>query len=380
MGRHERIERAIDACYEAILVPGTWPDALHGLARSLDAACVMFYPRNPDSRGIDPRSPNRSVLDMPISHDFRDLLTEYIRNNWFLNHYRAERGFPLLDSGRIVVIEDDLSTADERRRLRHYNELYLPFGFPGFAMAACSVEGMPWAVPMLKGKGQGQFTREDAQYLATLLPHFRRLIALSERLVTSQGQAGLNVLGISCAAFLLDWRGTVMHFNSRAGRLLGIGLSLSNGRLHATWHESDAELQRVIQIATRTRTASALNDVGPVVIARHGRRPLLVDVLPTIGLIADVFQSTSAILVVSDLDERPLPSTARLRNAFGLTAAEARVASHLSGGHDLDSIADEMKLSRETVRVHLKNIYFKTDTHRQAELVSLVTRIYRKDA
>ena len=378
MGRHEQIERAIDECYEAILAPAGWSDALHGLARSLDAACLMFYPRNPDAGSNDPRSPNRSLLEMPASHDYRDLLQEYMKNNWFLNHYRAQRGFPLLDAGRTVVIEDDLSSREERRRFRTYNELYLPFGFPGFAMLGCDVEGTPWAVPMLKGDGQGQFTREEAQFLSTLAPHFRRLITLSERLVSSQGQAGLGVLNISCAAFLLDWRGSVTQLNSRATELLGAGLSMANGRIHATNHESDIELQRVIHIATRARSASGLSGVGPVAVRRVGRRPLLVDVLPTIGLIADAFQSTSAILVVSDLEERPVPSAARLRSAFGLTAAEARVAGLLSGGHDIDNIADQLKLSRETVRVHLKNMFSKTETKRQAELVSLISRIYQK--
>ncbi|MER8753516.1 helix-turn-helix transcriptional regulator [Mesorhizobium sp. M1050] len=374
--KQERVNKAVDACYEAILTPETWPDALHGLARSLDAACVMFYPRNPDSSSNDPRSPNRSLLEMPASHDYRDLLQEYIKNNWFLNHYRAERGLPLLDAGRTVVIEDDLSTKEDRRRLRQYNELYLPFGFPGFAMIGCNVEGAPWAVPMLKGQGQGQFTRDDARYLETLVSHFRRLIALSERLVSSRGKVSLNVLDISSAAFLLDWRGRVAQLNSRASQLLHAGLSITNGHLHAMHHESDIALQRVIGIATRTRSSTALKDIGPVALARPGSRPLLVDVLPSIGIIADAFQYASAILIVSDLDERPLHSTDRLRNALRLTAAEGRVASLLSAGHDIGTIADTLKLARETVRNQLKSIFSKTETSRQAELMSVMSRIY----
>jgi DNA-binding CsgD family transcriptional regulator len=79
---------------------------------------------------------------------------------------------------------------------------------------------------------------------------------------------------------------------------------------------------------------------------------------------------------VSDLDEGPLHSTARLRNAFALTAAEARVASLLSAGHDLGTIADTLKISRETVRNQLKSIFSKTETSRQAELISVMARIY----
>jgi hypothetical protein len=125
MQQHERIDSSIDACYEAILTPDTWPDALHRLARSLDTACTMFYPRNPDTGSHDPRSPTRPVLQMPISPDYQDLLPKYLTEGWYLDHYRAERGFPLLDNGRkTVVVEHDLATDEERRRLKVYNELY----------------------------------------------------------------------------------------------------------------------------------------------------------------------------------------------------------------------------------------------------------------
>jgi hypothetical protein len=35
-----KIERALDACYDAILTPETWSHALHQVARSVDAACA----------------------------------------------------------------------------------------------------------------------------------------------------------------------------------------------------------------------------------------------------------------------------------------------------------------------------------------------------
>ena len=43
----ESIERAIDGCYDAIVDPERWPDAMHALARSLDAVCGMFIRKSP---------------------------------------------------------------------------------------------------------------------------------------------------------------------------------------------------------------------------------------------------------------------------------------------------------------------------------------------
>jgi DNA-binding CsgD family transcriptional regulator len=62
----------------------------------------------------------------------------------------------------------------------------------------------------------------------------------------------------------------------------------------------------------------------------------------------------------------------RLRWHFGLTPAEARLAFHLAGGETLRSAAVKLGISYETTRSSLKNIFKKTETRRQAELVIVI--------
>jgi DNA-binding CsgD family transcriptional regulator len=57
---------------------------------------------------------------------------------------------------------------------------------------------------------------------------------------------------------------------------------------------------------------------------------------------------------------------------FGLTPAEARLALHLVAGETLRSAAVKLSITYETARTHLKNIFNKTGTCRQAELVVVV--------
>jgi hypothetical protein len=96
----EAVNAAIDACYDAVFEPTRWPDALHVLARSLNSVCAMFYPENPSGR----------LLSVPFSRDYGDFLDDYVKGGWYANHYRAERGWPLLKSGQPVIIEHDLAT------------------------------------------------------------------------------------------------------------------------------------------------------------------------------------------------------------------------------------------------------------------------------
>ena len=64
--------------------------------------------------------------------------------------------------------------------------------------------------------------------------------------------------------------------------------------------------------------------------------------------------------------------------SFGLTPAEARLALQLVAGEALRSAAVKLGISYETARTELKNIFNKTGTCRQGELVIvLVTALPR---
>ncbi|MFC3704017.1 response regulator [Devosia honganensis] len=58
--------------------------------------------------------------------------------------------------------------------------------------------------------------------------------------------------------------------------------------------------------------------------------------------------------------------------SFGLTPAETRIASALAQGRTPAQIAAGFNISRTTVTFHLRNIFQKTGTSRQAELVAVL--------
>ena len=78
-------------------------------------------------------------------------------------------------------------------------------------------------------------------------------------------------------------------------------------------------------------------------------------------------------IVSQHADMKPDPRL--LSEMFELTPAETRLAVSLLDGGDLASIAADHRLSIETIRAQLKSLFSKTDTHRQAELISLLLRL-----
>lgn len=67
-----------------------------------------------------------------------------------------------------------------------------------------------------------------------------------------------------------------------------------------------------------------------------------------------------------------LPSAGIMRRLYNLSAAESRVAVTLGRGRTPRQVAEELGTSLHTVRTHLKNLFAKTHTHSQNELVAQI--------
>ena len=71
---------------------------------------------------------------------------------------------------------------------------------------------------------------------------------------------------------------------------------------------------------------------------------------------------------------QPAFDAGALAQSYGLTPAEIRISRALTEGSNLTQIAADLGVSRSTVAFHMRNIFQKTGTGRQAELVALLLR------
>ena len=79
-------------------------------------------------------------------------------------------------------------------------------------------------------------------------------------------------------------------------------------------------------------------------------------------------------MFVTDPDVGVIDDQTVLARIFALTPAEARVAGCLLRGETVNSTADALALTRNTVRSHLKRVLDKAGVRSQAQFVSLVLR------
>ena len=86
-------------------------------------------------------------------------------------------------------------------------------------------------------------------------------------------------------------------------------------------------------------------------------------------------ESWRCIMILDDAS-LPLPMDVDLLwKALGLTPAESDLVEDLLGGRTLGDCAAARSASKQSMRNMLLSIMRKTDTHRQTQLVSLLTRL-----
>ena len=100
---------------------------------------------------------------------------------------------------------------------------------------------------------------------------------------------------------------------------------------------------------------------------RGDKRPLLVSAIRLSEISQSVFARCQTVLLFFELERHGHPSEAVLRQCFGLSAAEARLAMGLASGESLRALAEQLGITKETARHELKSVFAKLDVHRQPE-------------
>ncbi|WP_265516494.1 helix-turn-helix transcriptional regulator [Nitratireductor luteus] len=359
-------ESSLLRLYDAAVSPDLWPQVLQELANQADAVgcCIA----------ID--NLKETLIAPPMSPELVEPLSDFVQSGWYRRDLRGRRGWPLIKAGRRVLIEHDVSTEEERRCGSYHNEWLRPWDLPWWSAIGFPCGGGLFALALLRNSQQEAFTRAEAAKLSRWRPHLKRAISLAQLWSRRQADSVLATLQrLDRAAFLLNAQGRVSQLNAPAEVLLGRSLELRLGRLRAVHRKDDAALQGFLAAALAPPFPRGTADEEPILIGSEGRRRLIVEAMPTVGLLQDVFAGTRALLLVTDLDRRAVLPEERLRKLFNLTASEAAVAARIAAGSDLRRIAESLEIATGTARNHLKAIFSKTGTHRQSELVALVQRI-----
>jgi len=152
------------------------------------------------------------------------------------------------------------------------------------------------------------------------------------------------------------------------------GVSIDPSGPHAQRPSDEAALQQTLRAALEEGGAKTRPESHFMAISRpSGRRAYPVMVSRLLSAIGDsTLHDAVAVLFISDLEGRSLGRTGLLRDLYGLTRAEAELVDLLCDGIPIDEAARRRGVTTNTARSQLKQVFSKTETSRQVDLVRLV--------
>jgi DNA-binding CsgD family transcriptional regulator len=366
-------DELIPDLYDALLQPQMWPSVLTRLAKAANVGSVNFL--IVDDHGV------------PCMSELSDGLSEE-GHRAYREHYAVldprRRLVQAMPTGKFLVCHRHFDEAFVRRS-EFYQDFLIPSGVRYLAGVRLDREsGHDALMGFNRHLGESAFEERDLERLQTLLPHLRQVARLHNRMSRLEENASRlsgALDGLASGVVIVDQSLCVRFVNRSAERFLRAcdGLLVRDNRLVSLDADTSQKLDRLISQASQCAAGGEPFKGGGALAVRRpsGARPFMVLVAPLPEFSAwRLWRSEpAAVLYITDPEARPQPLAARLAALFGLTRAEARLATHLAAGESLAEIADALALSKHTLRAQLKALMDKTGTRRQAALVRLLSTI-----
>jgi DNA-binding CsgD family transcriptional regulator len=178
---------------------------------------------------------------------------------------------------------------------------------------------------------------------------------------------GLQLVGQ--AAIIFNENGRVVQFNEAAAELIGDIVDPTTREFRFSDELSQSAFDSLLGAALEPEATSGPAHRAATVRDGMGRRILMQAIILHDGL-RHSFPGARVLMLAK---EAPAASMRRDRHSrFQFTPGEARLAEALCTGVSLSRAARRLEIAYETARTVLKNIYQKTATHRQGELIALL--------
>lgn len=226
------------------------------------------------------------------------------------------------------------------------------------------------------GDGTLRRARAAAARLQPLLQPVARMWAQRRRAQVQVRALTAAVEKTGIGIILVNARGEPGFCNAAALALLaeGDGLRRSGALLGGNMLADTLRLQVAIEhvVHGAARDPAPGGDTAHVIALQRARRRPLMAAIVAADAIGD--PEAGAVVYVFDPEQDLEALLAPACKLYGLSPVEARLTCLLADGHSLSDAAARMRVRDLTARSYLKQIFLKTDTNRQAELVWLMLK------
>ncbi len=222
---------------------------------------------------------------------------------------------------------------------------------------------------------QGHVSPAKIKTMALLVPHIQQATGVMRRLgnLANLQHSFEDVLNwLADGVLKLSADGGVRYANLAAQKIFrrNDGIAMRRGAVEFLSAPAGAKFAGAMQAVAKLRDAdvTAMKDADFIAETRSGAPPFSISIRPA-SAAKDLGDDILALMFIHDPLTRDAAMVELLRQAFGLTPAEADVANGLRCGLSADSYARSRNISPNTVYTHIRRIKGKVGCARMTELI-----------
>ena len=368
--REERLHRLISDIYDAALLPDCPMKLLKDAARLTDSSVAM----------IDIVRPSEGVFgDAIYGRDpiGRQETSLYADSNLYLR--RAE----LFAPGR-AHLGHDVVRPDEWKGNPCFEEFLIKYDTVHLMHLMAVADGHCLAgLSLWRGRAEEDYGENDRILGNILARHLHRAFQIGARFSRQAARASAMdqaLVEVGGPAMIVDCEGGLVQANEPAVRhVTGRGpLVLRHGRLQAR-EPGDQRRWRALLAGLAARNGPPTGSAALIGGSAPDEPSVVAHAIPLRPSAAEIWrvplrEKALGLLVLVCPGTPALPADLA-QTAFGLTPAEAELAVALASGASLADHAAARGRSLNTVKTHLRNVFDKTGSRRQSDLVRKLTAL-----
>jgi hypothetical protein len=309
--------------YAAPLEPERWQIFL-------DRLCVLTNTASSYMMAVHPEQGNVTVAGGGL--DFNPEPSHLYNQH---NGANGPHAAPTMANPRVGIIQaEKLVNRTDLFRSELYNEVLRPYNLEHMVLLSCGSAEEAGLFPTWRSPKQGPMDSASLHLLEALLPHVQTALRLRTKVMDSNASdlfsdAALDAMSI--AALLVTGKGRVRYMNKLAASYLrrGDGLRLHKNVLAASDSEENEELALLIAeaVANDRNGQEPGSGGGAIRVSRAGTQGVLqVTVIPVPEQKRIAASGSFALVLVSDPSSLSKPRAVLMRQLYGLTLAESRLA------------------------------------------------------
>ena len=358
----------INRIYAAALEPAEWQPLLESLGDFFNAGAADLHLLK-----------DGQILHRNLTGGSADLWQEYF-TNYHSDNPRFDRMLPALPAG-VVFNDRRFMRVSAMKRHALYDFLNKNDIACGLMAKIVDHDGQMSAIGFHCGRSAEKHRAEDMRTLQRLMPHLQRAVAFRYKLSDVAARVSEQFAESSGDGMIFfNAQGRVMYVNGAAEEMLPeMRMDRHDGRLMLPHEGAQDWLQQCCRWCLG-HVPPAADGPRDYMIPANGRAGRwLLSFIPIAGSLR-YETGFAALLRISAPGSVSRAMIAMLGRRYHLTKAEIALVEALVAKRSLRQFAREKFRSVETARSHLKNIFRKTGTHGQNELILLVAGMANPEA